>query len=108
MPQIDPKKDKDSPAPYNDMEIDQQEAIRHCVESAGRALVVLSGGDGTYPTDVAMSARLIASARFASIYSVARLSRHFDSPATRGRCADASPGLPPNNRSVMARLIPSA
>jgi fructose-bisphosphate aldolase, class I len=37
-------KDKDSPAPYNEMDISQEEAIRHCVESAGRALVVLSGG----------------------------------------------------------------
>jgi class I fructose-bisphosphate aldolase len=44
MPQINPDKDKDSPAPYNELEITQQEAINHCVESAGRALVVLSGG----------------------------------------------------------------
>jgi class I fructose-bisphosphate aldolase len=38
------EKDKDSPAPYNEMEISQDEAIQHCVESAGRSLVVLSGG----------------------------------------------------------------
>jgi len=44
MPKIDPSKDKDAPAPYNEMEIDEAEAIRHCVASAGRALVVLSGG----------------------------------------------------------------
>jgi class I fructose-bisphosphate aldolase len=44
MPQINPEKDKDAPAPYNELQIDQQEAIRQCVESAGRALVVLSGG----------------------------------------------------------------
>src|ERR1700712_1268836 len=44
MPQIDPKKDKEAPAPYNELEVDQAEAIRQCVESAGRALVVLSGG----------------------------------------------------------------
>lgn len=44
MPKVDPEKDKDAPAPYNELEIDQQEAIRQCVESAGRALVVLSGG----------------------------------------------------------------
>lgn len=43
MPKLSDK-DKDSPAPYNEMEISQEEAIRHCVESAGRALVVLSGG----------------------------------------------------------------
>jgi fructose-bisphosphate aldolase, class I len=44
MPKVDPSKDKDAPAPYNEMEVDQTEAIRQCVESAGRALVVLSGG----------------------------------------------------------------
>ena len=44
MPKLNPEKDKDSPAPYNEMEVTQEEAIRHCVESAGRALVVLSGG----------------------------------------------------------------
>jgi class I fructose-bisphosphate aldolase len=44
MPQIDADKDKDAPAPYNELQVDQQEAIRQCVESAGRALVVLSGG----------------------------------------------------------------
>ena len=37
-------KDKDAPAPYNEMEVSQEEAIRHCVASAGRSLVVLSGG----------------------------------------------------------------
>jgi class I fructose-bisphosphate aldolase len=47
MPKIDPSKDKDAPVPYNELEIDQAEAIRHCVESAGRALVVLSGGSKT-------------------------------------------------------------
>jgi class I fructose-bisphosphate aldolase len=44
MPKLNPDKDKDAPAPYNDMEVGLDEAIRHCVESAGRALVVLSGG----------------------------------------------------------------
>ena len=36
--------DKDAPAPYNELQIDQEEAVKHVVESAGRALVVLSGG----------------------------------------------------------------
>jgi class I fructose-bisphosphate aldolase len=44
MPKINPDKDKDSPAPYNEGRFTQEEAIRHCVQSAGRALVVLSGG----------------------------------------------------------------
>jgi class I fructose-bisphosphate aldolase len=44
MPKLNPETDKDAPAPYNEMEVTQDEAIRHCVESAGRSLVVLSGG----------------------------------------------------------------
>lgn len=44
MPKIDPEKDRDAQAPYNEMEVTQDEAIRQSVESAGRALVVLSGG----------------------------------------------------------------
>jgi class I fructose-bisphosphate aldolase len=44
MPKIDPEKDKDSPAPYNEMDVSQEEAVRQVVESAGRSLVVLSGG----------------------------------------------------------------
>ena len=44
MPKIDPGKDADSPAPYNEGGFSQEEAITHCVESAGRSLVVLSGG----------------------------------------------------------------
>jgi class I fructose-bisphosphate aldolase len=44
MPKIDADKDKDSPAPYNEGGFTQEDAISHCVESAGRSLVVLSGG----------------------------------------------------------------
>ena len=44
MPKLDPEKDKDAPAPYNEGNFTQEDAIRHCVASAGRSLVVLSGG----------------------------------------------------------------
>jgi len=44
MPKLNPEKDRNAPAPYNELEVTQAEAIRHCVESAGRSLVVLSGG----------------------------------------------------------------
>jgi fructose-bisphosphate aldolase, class I len=44
MPKINPDKDKDAPAPYNEGGFSQEEAIKHCVASAGRSLVVLSGG----------------------------------------------------------------
>jgi class I fructose-bisphosphate aldolase len=44
MPKLNPDKDKDAPAPYNELQVSQEEAIRMCVESAGKSLVVLSGG----------------------------------------------------------------
>jgi fructose-bisphosphate aldolase, class I len=44
MPKINPEKDKDAPAPYNELEVSQEEAVQHVVSSAGRSLVVLSGG----------------------------------------------------------------
>jgi class I fructose-bisphosphate aldolase len=44
MPKIDPEKDKLTPAPYNELEISQEDAIKQVVASAGRSLVVLSGG----------------------------------------------------------------
>jgi class I fructose-bisphosphate aldolase len=44
MPKIDPAKDKLTPAPYNEMDITIEEAIQQVVDSAGRSLVVLSGG----------------------------------------------------------------
>lgn len=44
MPKINADTDKDAPAPYNELEVTQEEAVRQVVESAGRALVVLSGG----------------------------------------------------------------
>ena len=39
-----PEPHKDSPAPYDTIEVTQEEAVRQVVESAGRSLVVLSGG----------------------------------------------------------------
>ena len=44
MPVINPEKDRDAQPPYDEMEVTADEAMRQCVESAGRALVVLSGG----------------------------------------------------------------
>jgi fructose-bisphosphate aldolase, class I len=44
MPKIDADKDKLTPAPYNELDVTQEEVIRQVVESAGRSLVVLSGG----------------------------------------------------------------
>jgi class I fructose-bisphosphate aldolase len=42
LPKPDPN--PDSPAPYDELEVSQEEAVGHVVSSAGRSLVVLSGG----------------------------------------------------------------
>jgi class I fructose-bisphosphate aldolase len=44
LPKLNPEKDKDSPAPYNELDVSEEDAVRQVVQSAGRALVVLSGG----------------------------------------------------------------
>ena len=46
-PKLDPEKDKESPAPYNEGNFTVEEAVQHVVASAGRSLVVLSGGSRT-------------------------------------------------------------
>jgi fructose-bisphosphate aldolase, class I len=62
MPKIDPAKDKDAPAPYNEMDVTQEEAIRQCVESAGRSLVVLSGGSKVNDETVLAHTRMVVEA----------------------------------------------
>jgi class I fructose-bisphosphate aldolase len=62
MPKINPDTDKDAPAPYNEMDVDQAEAIRHCVESAGRSLVVLSGGSKADDDVVLQNTKMVAEA----------------------------------------------
>jgi class I fructose-bisphosphate aldolase len=47
FPKLDPEKAKDSPAPYNELDVTPAEAVHQIVESAGRSLVVLSGGSKT-------------------------------------------------------------
>jgi class I fructose-bisphosphate aldolase len=62
MPKLNPDKDKDSPAPYNDLDISLEEAIQHCVQSAGRSLVVLSGGSKVDDDELIGHARMIVEA----------------------------------------------
>jgi fructose-bisphosphate aldolase, class I len=62
MPKLNPEKDKDSPAPYNEMEVTQQEAIRQVVQSAGRSLVVLSGGSRVDDEKLLAQTRMIMEA----------------------------------------------
>ncbi|HET8975291.1 MAG TPA: hypothetical protein VFN15_01575 [Solirubrobacterales bacterium] len=44
FPKLDPETAKLTPAPYNDLDISVEDAVGHIVASAGRSLVVLSGG----------------------------------------------------------------
>jgi class I fructose-bisphosphate aldolase len=62
MPKINPEKDRTAPAPYNELEVTQEEAIRQCVESAGRSLVVLSGGSKIDDEQLLAQTRMIMEA----------------------------------------------
>jgi class I fructose-bisphosphate aldolase len=62
MPKVDLEADADAPAPYNKLKVDQQEAIRQCVDSAGRSLVVLSGGSKISDAQVLEQTRLVMKA----------------------------------------------
>jgi fructose-bisphosphate aldolase, class I len=45
VPSINPEKDAAAPKPYNTMQVSREEAVRMVVESAGRTLVLFSGGE---------------------------------------------------------------
>jgi class I fructose-bisphosphate aldolase len=62
FPKFDSEKDKQQPAPYNEMEVAPEEAVRQIVESAGRSLVVLSGGSRTDDETVLNHTRTIMEA----------------------------------------------
>jgi class I fructose-bisphosphate aldolase len=62
MPKLNPDKDKDAPSPYNEMDVTQEEAIRQCVASAGRSLVVLSGGSKVDDDKLLQQTRMIVEA----------------------------------------------
>ncbi len=51
-------KDKDSPPPYNALALSPQDAFRKVVESAGRALVLVSGGEKVDDTDLLEKVRM--------------------------------------------------
>jgi class I fructose-bisphosphate aldolase len=62
MPKLNPENDKNAPAPYNDWDVSLEEAVQHVVESAGRALVVLSGGSKIDDDKLLDQTRLIVEA----------------------------------------------
>ncbi len=45
VPKIDPEKDKNAPKPYSTTTFTVQEALQHVVASAGKTLVIFSGGE---------------------------------------------------------------
>jgi class I fructose-bisphosphate aldolase len=62
MPKLNPETDRDAPAPYDELDVTQAEAIRQVVESAGRSLVVLSGGSKASDEKVLEQTRLVMEA----------------------------------------------
>lgn len=57
MPKLNPEKDQAAPKPYNTLQISQEEAARMVVESAGRQLVLFSGGEMQGEGDIIQKAR---------------------------------------------------
>jgi class I fructose-bisphosphate aldolase len=51
------EKDRESPAPYNTLNLDPDAAFRKVVESAGRALVLVSGGEKVGDADLLRKVR---------------------------------------------------
>ncbi len=58
VPKANPEKDANAPKPYNTMQPTREEAVRMVVESAGRALVLFSGGEMQGEGDVIQKARI--------------------------------------------------
>jgi len=45
VPNLNPEKDAAAPAPYNTLKVTREQAVRMVVESAGKTLVLFSGGE---------------------------------------------------------------
>jgi fructose-bisphosphate aldolase, class I len=58
VPKLNAEKDKDAPKPYNSMTPTREEATRMVVESAGKALVLFSGGEMQGEGDIIDKARI--------------------------------------------------
>jgi len=58
VPKINAEKDQSAPKPYNTMRPTREEATRMVVESAGRALVLFSGGEMEGDEDLITKARI--------------------------------------------------
>lgn len=58
VPKLNPEKDAKSPKPYSTMQFTPQEALEHVVASAGKTLVIFSGGEMQDESGVIEKARL--------------------------------------------------
>ena len=58
IPKLNPEKDAAAPKPYNSMQISVEDAARQVVASAGRALVLFSGGEMLGEGDLIEKARV--------------------------------------------------
>ncbi|HLJ80286.1 MAG TPA: fructose-bisphosphate aldolase [Ktedonobacterales bacterium] len=58
VPKINPEKDAAAPKPYNSIQISVEDAVRQVIASAGRALVLFSGGEMQDEGDVIQKARV--------------------------------------------------
>lgn len=58
FPKLNPEQDRSSPKPYNDLAFSEEEAIARVVASAGRALVLFSGGERVGDEELLRKARL--------------------------------------------------
>ncbi|HLZ21568.1 MAG TPA: fructose-bisphosphate aldolase [Ktedonobacterales bacterium] len=58
VPRINAEKDASAPKPYNTMQISTEDAVAQVIESAGRALVLFSGGEMQGEGDVIHKARV--------------------------------------------------
>ncbi len=58
MPEFDEKKMEQCPKPYNTLKLSSEEAIRKVVESAGKTMVLISGGSKISDEDLIEKARI--------------------------------------------------
>lgn len=58
FPKLNPEKDSAAPAPYNNLQIDEVGAFKQVVQSAGRAFVLVSGGDKISDDDLLAKVRM--------------------------------------------------
>lgn len=58
MPKANPEKDASAPKPYNTMQLSREDAARMVVSSAGKALVLFSGGEMEGEGDIVEKARI--------------------------------------------------